>query len=243
VNPWCGEKYEQMRLVTFEFERTTHLYIGPPVARVKQTQYCRTESNDKCTMAMALEFDGIPYSDTFGVEVRWVARRVDENDIHVEVGVFVNFKKSSMFASKIKNGTLSETKPVHEKLFECIRVAVAKATGEEAAMAAEEPEAEVAEIEEKKAGLSIEDVVAKAQSVIARTLQGDTTSILVVVASLVLVLKLFKLIFGSRDGTDSAAAIQELTQTVEELRTDISELTTTMSELMTLMQELKANSS
>ena len=45
---------------------------------------------------MTVEMDGIPYSDVFAVEVRWSARRVGENDIAIDAGVFVRFTKSSM---------------------------------------------------------------------------------------------------------------------------------------------------
>lgn len=72
------------------------MYIGPPVAGVTQTQYLMKDGNDRCVIMMTVEMDGIPYSDSFAVEVRWSARRVAGNDIAVEAGVFVRFTKSSM---------------------------------------------------------------------------------------------------------------------------------------------------
>jgi len=45
VGEWDKEGYSQKREVTFRFERTTHLYTGPPIANVKQTHYCRIEGN------------------------------------------------------------------------------------------------------------------------------------------------------------------------------------------------------
>jgi len=120
-NKWSGERFHQRRTVKFKFKRTTHLYIGPPVAGVTQTQYCYKDGEDKCVIMMTVEMDGIPYSDVFAVEVRWAARRVGANDIAIDAGVFVNFIKSSMFASKIKSGTLIETKPIHLDLFEEIK--------------------------------------------------------------------------------------------------------------------------
>lgn len=95
-NKWSGEKFHQKRTVKFKFKRTTHLYIGPPIAGVTQTQYCYKDGNDKCVMMMTVEMDGIPYSDVFAVEVRWAARRVGTNDIAIDAGVFVRFIKSSM---------------------------------------------------------------------------------------------------------------------------------------------------
>lgn len=36
VGPFCKEAYSKKREIHFKFKRTTHLYIGPPVANVKQ---------------------------------------------------------------------------------------------------------------------------------------------------------------------------------------------------------------
>ena len=71
-------------------------FTGPPVAGVTQTQYLIKDGNDRCVVMMTVEMDGIPYSDSFAVEVRWVARRVKNNDIAVDAGVFVRFTKSNM---------------------------------------------------------------------------------------------------------------------------------------------------
>jgi hypothetical protein len=128
TNAWCkqyGEQYTQRRLVTFKFKRTSHLYIGPPIAVVKQLHNIRVEGNDKIVLAIEATFEGIPYSDTFGVEMRWVARRVGANDVQVDVGLFVLFKKSTMLKSQIKSGTISETKNVHLRLFNAVKKACA----------------------------------------------------------------------------------------------------------------------
>jgi len=150
TNPWCkeyGESYTQRRLVTFKFKRTTHLYIGPPIAFVKQEHYIRVEGNDKCVLAIEATFEGIPYSDTFGVEMRWVARRVGANDVQVDVGLFVLFKKSTMLKSQIKSGTISETKNVHLRLFNAVKKACTAA--------GEAPVEEVEEVEEEEEEVGI----------------------------------------------------------------------------------------
>ncbi len=121
VGPWCGEHYTQRRLTTFKFKRTSHLYIGPPVAFVKQMHYCRVEGNDKCVVAISATFEGIPYSDAFSVEMRWVARRHGTNDLDIEVGLEVDFKKSTMLRSTIKAGTIDETTNVHVRMFDAIK--------------------------------------------------------------------------------------------------------------------------
>lgn len=95
-NAWSKEKFAQKRVIKFSFKRTTHLYIGPPVAGVTQTQYLAKDGNDRCVVMMTVEFDGIPYSDSFAVEVSWSARRMKEKDILIDAGVFVRFTKSNM---------------------------------------------------------------------------------------------------------------------------------------------------
>ena len=79
---------------------------------------------------MCVTFDGIPYADTFGVQVRWVATRKGEEDVSIQVGLFVDFKKATVLKSQIRNGCLSETKNVHNRLFEAVAVACAVPAGE-----------------------------------------------------------------------------------------------------------------
>ena len=121
---WCGDSYTHKRSLSFKLKRNS--MIGPPVAGVNQTQYCRLDGKDRSIMQMTVAFDGIPYSDTFSVEVRWVATRSGANDITVQVGVFVEFHKSTLLKSQIRNGTMTETKPVHESLFKFVKAALAK---------------------------------------------------------------------------------------------------------------------
>jgi VAD1 Analog of StAR-related lipid transfer domain len=78
-----------------------------------------------------VEIDGIPYGDTFAVEIRWVATRDGENDMLVDVGVEVDFKKSTFLKSKIRAGTIEETTSVHKDLFTAIQSACAAVSGVE----------------------------------------------------------------------------------------------------------------
>lgn len=88
-NPWCKEKYTQRRKVVFKFKRSTLLYMGKPIATVEQVHHCRVEGDDLCIVAISASFDGLPYSDTFCVEMRWVARRLGSTDIQIDVGLEV----------------------------------------------------------------------------------------------------------------------------------------------------------
>jgi len=103
---WCGETYNLQRIVTFNFMKKT---IGETLVSVKHTQRCRRIDNDRCIVHMTLDMKGFPFADCFVVEVRHVASRVGENDILVEIGLFVRFLKSCMFESKIKTNTSAET--------------------------------------------------------------------------------------------------------------------------------------
>lgn len=121
---WCGDSYTHKRSLAFILQRSSR--IGPPTAKVSQTQFCRLEGKDRSIMQMTVAFEGIPYSDSFSVEVRWVATRVGAKDIMVQVGVFVEFHKSTFLKTQIRNGTMTETKPVHESLFEFVKTALSK---------------------------------------------------------------------------------------------------------------------
>lgn len=94
---WDGEAYQKQRAVTFRFTRTTHLYTGPPIATVKHKQFCRVEDEGKCVMAMQIEMEGIPFSDCFNVQIRWVVTRLGtDDDLKIQVGLFVNFIKHTV---------------------------------------------------------------------------------------------------------------------------------------------------
>jgi hypothetical protein len=149
TNPWCkkmGERYSHKRLVTFKFKRTTHLYIGPPIAFVKQYHYLRVEGDDKIVLAIEATVEGIPYSDAFGIEIRWIGSREGRNDVKIEVGLFVLFKTNTMLKNQIKSGTISETKNVHLRLFNAVK----RACSPEVTLSGEPEEEE--EVEAVEAG-------------------------------------------------------------------------------------------
>jgi len=123
VNPWTKETFSEKRVIRFEFTRKTHLYIGPPVATIVQTQYCKHDNN-RCILQMTVEIEGMPMADAFAVEIRWVTTRVNSNDLKVEVGLFVIMKKTTMFAKQIRSGALVDSKPVHVGLFEKIKATI-----------------------------------------------------------------------------------------------------------------------
>lgn len=123
VGPWDGEHYTQKRIVTFRFERTGGFSSG--CTTVKHTQYCRHDptKQDRCVLAMTVEMKGIPFADAFSVQIRWVATRVGENDLNLQVGLHVHFVKSVMVASQIRAGTKEKTTLAQFDLFRAMKEA------------------------------------------------------------------------------------------------------------------------
>lgn len=236
-NAWCNETYTQRRFVTFRFNRTTHLYIGPPVAFVKQQQYCRVEGSDKCVMAISASFEGIPYSDAFGVEMRWVARRKGSNDIQVEVGLFVLFKQNTMLKNQIKSGTISETKNVHLRLFDAVKKACSHPTeteaegGTDVELDDEEVKSEAETATPSKRGLSW------LQRIFSISLSDSSTVTLVVGG-------ICTLIFFSRfslitTNGDSQTDFRRLESRIDELQDDVRALKLSMEIMIELLKEKK----
>jgi len=247
-NEWCGEKYRQKRVITFKFKRTTHLYVGPPIAGVTQTQYCRLQGNDKCIISMTVEMDGIPYSDCFSVEVRWVARRIDQNDIQIDVGAFVNFKKSSMFTKQIRTGTMTETKPLHLHLFEHVKKACAadSPAGEEDTEEEEVDESlDTKETEEATNPLTqIQDAIKKLWSFACEF--GNERDVMqlvpIMAAGVMFILWLsWRKSSSHVDGEDtrvvSHSEMVHLSNRMDELSTDIKEMKELLEKVLGTMQD------
>ncbi|KAL7579838.1 hypothetical protein ACA910_004851 [Epithemia clementina (nom. ined.)] len=229
IGPWCKEIYTQERHIKFRIKRKTHLYIGPPIANVVQTHRCRIEGNDKCVVSMTIEFEGIPYSDSFAVEVRWVASREGEDDIKVECGLFVDFRKKTFLKSKIQSGTLEESTPVHKSFFETVQAACVASGGIEAAEEVEEqPEAE----EPKK-----EDLVAlfaSTSSSLSKVIEDNPN--VIHIASIAVPLFIFfvwRLFFISHTASSPPLHLVEtLIEKIDALEAKIDALQSSMYELL-----------
>jgi len=226
VNPWDKESYQQKRLIKFKFKRTTHLYIGPPIANVVQQQYCRVEGNDRIVMVMCVSFVGIPYADSFAVEVRWIATREGVNDVKVEVGLFVDFKKRTMLSSKIETGTISETKNVHNRLFEAVKKVCT--TGDSGAG---DSDAEVEQAEEEEAPVGS---TSKTSIFDLPLLQKLAIS----VAGPVIAYAIFRFAFGGRSGpTLGGSDLRLLLGKIDSLQKDVETLQKTVDALTIMLKE------
>ena len=67
LHEFSGERFKYRRTAKFLHKRTTHLWMGPPMALVTQTQYCRVDKDGRCVVAMTGDTKGIPYVDCFAV--------------------------------------------------------------------------------------------------------------------------------------------------------------------------------
>ena len=223
---WDKEKYQQNRIVNFKVERKTHLYIGPPIASVQQTQCCRVEGQDKCVMAMTGECIGIPYGDSFAVEVRWVAERSGANDILVQVGIYVDFKKASLFKSKISSGTLEETTPVVERLFERIKDACLEEGGEEVPESEEESRQRIKE-------------VPREEGIMDGTFRTMTFCLFMFITSVC-----FSWYFLHRSGKDESSIMEDqaqnefafITKRMDKLELDVKAVQDTLNEIVALLK-------
>jgi len=112
---WCGEAYEERRVVTFSFMKQT---IGQTKVEVTHTQRRRREGDDRRVVQIRMEMKGFPYADCFVVHVRHVASRVGNCDLSIKIGMYVQFLKSCMFESKIRNNTGAETTKAQVALLE-----------------------------------------------------------------------------------------------------------------------------
>ena len=104
------------RKVSFSFVRTTHLFLGPPIASVEQRQCFHktigwntttTNGNDETvqkvvTLSIHIKTSGIPFADCFQVHIRWVVTQVPPRKtgvfiLHIQVGLSVEFLKFTMY--------------------------------------------------------------------------------------------------------------------------------------------------
>jgi len=235
-NKWCNEKYDQERLVTFKFNRTTPLYIGPPVAFVKQQQFCRVEGDDKVVVAISAEFEGIPYADSFAVEMRWVALRKGTNNVHVQVGLFVVFKKNTMLKSQIKAGTIAETKNVHVRLFDAVnKVCVGSKC--------DRPDKEDSEDEGEEGVEEEENEITKSeQNLLDRLRQNFTGSLDLFPSSVCVVAILFAGGFLIRAifETDGQSDTQRLENRIQELHSEVRALHISIESISDLLKEMRS---
>jgi hypothetical protein len=178
-------------------------------------------------------FDGIPYSDSFAVEMRWVARRKSQCDVLIDVGLQVDFKKSTMLKKQIKAGTISETGQIHLRLFEEAR----KACG-----AAEEVDVEEEKEQTWKATDAETGVLSQLQNALDMIPADTTTAFGAVAAAIVIVLVWRFLVFFFRTRQDASLSvddIQYLGNRIDELQKEVKMVQVTLDQVLLLLKERK----
>jgi len=195
---------------------------------------------------MTVEFEGIPYSDCFAVEIRWVTRREGDQDLKVEVGVEVDFRKTTFLKSKIRSGTIEETAVVHKELFQAIAKTCAAAKGE----AAVAEEIEISE-EDKNVPLSPEvdtmDIKAKAMQLLS-----NVSLEIAACGALVLFLFFWRLLSRNRgvnvveESLLSSPALAEevaaLGSRVDGLEAELKAIHGTLQEILVVLKNNKSDS-
>ena len=266
THPWSGETMDQKRVVKYKFTRTTHLYVGPPIAGVTQTQYCRMEGDDKFVLTMTVEMDGIPYADCFAVEVRWVARRAGK-DLVIDVGVFVDFKKSTVLKAKIQSGTITETKPIHFSLFDAAKEACGagddgededektdekETKGDSKSMAIRILQMLLLLLKKIVTSNPVKAVVSKVVNAASSTLQNTYVRIILVGLFIVLAIAIPGWILSllptsplSHDSVNADAAFEEKIRSLDEktdlLNQEISDLRALLLDVLSRLNETDAN--
>jgi VAD1 Analog of StAR-related lipid transfer domain len=179
---------------------------------------------------MTVEFEGIPYADTFAVEIRWVATREGVSDIKMECGVFVNFKKSTFLKKQIQSGTIEESMPAHNSLFQTIQEACVAAGGEKA------PEEE----EKVEAAVVVETGV-KERAAVLGALQYDIEGNGLYIAAFGGLILLFLVWRSLRSGSTTVHGdFALLNQRVALLEDKIDAMQGTLKEVLTLLREQRA---
>jgi hypothetical protein len=208
------------------------------VAFVKQRHFCRVEG-DRCIVAISAEFEGIPYADNFAVEMRWVATRKGTNNVHVQVGLFVVFKKNTMLKSQIKSGTIAETKNVHLRLFDAVKKACV--SSEDVRLEKEDSKVEGDEdVDDDDDEDDDENEIIKTEENLLDKLQRNfaestIASSIGAVAFLFTGRLLFRAIFGSGTLSDT----QRLENRIEDLQSEVRALHVSIDLITGLLKEMR----
>ena len=174
---------------------------------------------------MTVEFEGIPYADTFKVEIRWCAAREGANDIKIECGIFVDFQKRTMLKKQIQSGTIEEAQPAHESLFKTIQEACVAAGGEEAP------------VEEEKAVTAVEKKITDEK---AGTIPFDMESnglYIAVAGGFIFIILLWRFLRSGGTAAPTPGELEFLTQRVSELEDKIDAMQGGLNEILALLKE------
>jgi len=119
-NPYDEENYTHRRTIHFSFTKTI---MGRSLSpQVTMIQHCRI-SKDRCVVTSSSDCVGIPFGDAFQVQLRWVGTRVGQNDLLLQLGLYVLFQKSVLVAGQIRSATRAESIETQLRSFEAMKEA------------------------------------------------------------------------------------------------------------------------
>lgn len=120
---WDEQTYPLQSKVTLEVQQQTPVYTG--TVFIKQTLFCHQNKEDSenpsVVVAIQNETSGVPFADTFNVQIRWVATQISTSRTHVQVGLFVYFVKSCIISGTIRSAASKETTLAHQTLLQRIQ--------------------------------------------------------------------------------------------------------------------------
>ena len=117
-NPYDLQTYTHRRNILFHFEKSI---VGRQLApSVRKVEHYRI-SNDRGIVTVTTDTSGVPFSDAFQVQLRWVGTRIGENDLLLQLGFYVLFRKSVLVAGQIRSATRQETFSMEMNLFNVMK--------------------------------------------------------------------------------------------------------------------------
>jgi hypothetical protein len=153
------------------------------------------------------------------------------NDILIEVGVFVDFRKYSVLKKPIRSGTVEETTPIHKNLFEVVKAACIAAGGVQDVEEEEEEEEEAkAKAIEPEAGMA---------------LRFDRYTI-GAVGAIVLFMFVWRFLLssGTRGSTDILSVapgdIEYLGERIDQLEVQLKTVQSTLDEILAVLKDTRA---
>lgn len=121
-NPHDNENYTHRRTVQFHFEKNIMgRNLSPQVSMVEHARV--TNDKNRCVVTSSTNCTGVPFGDAFQVQLRWVATRVGDSDLLLQLGLYIMFSKSVLVAGQIKSAARSESMEAQQKMFDAMKEA------------------------------------------------------------------------------------------------------------------------
>lgn len=124
---FSGEMFSHSRMVTCRFERSTYnnKIEKSVMATQKQSQYCRYDAeNSAFIWTITTSVDGMAFSDSWQIHVRWVVSRTEEKAVQIKIGYSLEILKPIMVESQLRADALTNVQERQIKLMTAFRDAL-----------------------------------------------------------------------------------------------------------------------